>query len=63
MSITNISKPSTSLSNATKINTGVVWSADLNTWATELQTWLDTATTIDNVTKISSSITNVTKPA
>ena len=61
--ITNQAKPSTSLSNATKINTGIVWDLDLNTWDTELQTWQDTATTIDNVTKISSSITNVTKTA
>lgn len=62
MTLVNQDKPSTSIANATKINTGLVWALDLNTWAGELQTWLDTATTIDNVTKISSSITNVSKP-
>lgn len=62
MSIINTSKPTTALVNTTKINTGLVWELDLNTWVTETQTWLDTATTIDNITKISSSLTNISKP-
>jgi hypothetical protein len=62
MSITNISKPSTSLSNATKINIGLVWSADTFQWQNESRTWGETVSVIDNVTKISSSISNQSKP-
>jgi len=64
MAITsNTSKPITSLANITKTMIGLIWSLDLNTWATETQTWGDTASTIDNITKQSSSITNISKPA
>ena len=58
----NIAKPTTSIANATRINTGLVWGLDLKTWAAETQTWLDTATTIDNVARVTSSISNIAKP-
>ena len=51
MAITNISKPTTSLTNSTKINIGETWASILTTWATETQTWADTNSTIDNITK------------
>lgn len=63
MAITNISKPSSSLSNVTKVNIGLVWDADLLQWQNESRTWDDTVSVIDNVSKVSSSITNISKPA
>jgi hypothetical protein len=51
MSITNQAKPTTSLSNATKINIGETWASITTTWATEARTWADMASIIDNVNK------------
>jgi hypothetical protein len=59
----NQDKPTTSFLNATKTPTGETWGSILTTWATETQTWGDTASFIDNTTKISSSISNISKPA
>ena len=62
MSITNISKPTTTLANSTKINIGEVWNTDSFTWATESRTWDDMQSLIDNITKNSSSLTNIARP-
>ena len=62
MSITNQSKPTSSISNSTKINIGEVWNTDLNTWNAESRTWNDMQSKINNSTKITSSITNQSKP-
>ena len=58
----NTDKPTTSFSNITKINIGLVWGADLLQWQNESRTWGETVSVIDNITKISSSITNNAKP-
>jgi len=63
MAITNISKPSSSMTNQTKINIGESWATILTTWASETRSWGDMASLIDNITKISSSITNIARPA
>lgn len=62
MSITNVSKPSSSYSNITKPSFGEIWNTDLNTWTAETRTWNDTGSLIDNTSKISSSFTNVVRP-
>lgn len=62
MSITNISKPSTSLTNASKVFDYDTWTSIQTTWATETRTWAETISTMDNQTKVSASITNVNKP-
>ena len=62
MSITNETKPTTSLTNSTRINIGETWGSDLNTWAAELRTWAATISIITNSTRISSSMTNIAKP-
>ena len=51
MSITNVSKPSSSISNLTKINIGETWDSITTTWATETRTWDDMRSIIDNNTK------------
>lgn len=51
MAITNISKPSSSLTNTTKINIAETWATITTTWDTETRTWLDMASLIDNITK------------
>jgi len=62
MSITNQSKPTTTLENATKTSSGETWSSIATTWASETKTWLGVGSFMTNNTKQSTSITNVSKP-
>ncbi len=62
MSLSNISKPTTALVNTDKVSIGETWNSILTTWATETRTWDDMASLIDNISKSSSSITNIAKP-
>lgn len=62
MPITNTTKPSSSMTNTAKAVGGQIWDTDLNTWAAETRTWADTVSTIDNISRVTSSITNTTKP-
>lgn len=62
MSITNQSRPSSSMANQAKINIGETWDTNLNQWQNESRTWDDMASIIDNITKISSTIINVARP-
>lgn len=61
MAITNINRPTTSLSNPTKVSGAETWATIPTTWATETRTWLDCISLFENPTKVSSSITNVSK--
>lgn len=63
MTLTNTSKPTTSLTNTARVSFGETWATDLNTWAAELRTWADTVSLLDNTSKPSTSFTNVSKPA
>jgi hypothetical protein len=63
MPIVNQSRPSSSLTNQTKIDIGLTWDAATMTWDQALFTWDSTVSLISNATKISSSITNVARPA
>lgn len=51
------------MSNETKINIGLTWDADTLQWQNESRTWDDTVSVIDNISKVSSSITNTSKPS
>lgn len=62
MSITNQAKPTTSLTNTTRINIGETWASILTTWATETRTWADMASLIDNISKPTTSFSNIAKP-
>lgn len=62
MSITNVSKPSTSLTNASKVFDYETWATIQTQWQNESRTWQETISTMDNQTKVSASITNVNKP-
>lgn len=62
MSITNISKPIPSLTNTTKVSSAELWSTITTTWASETRTWAETISLLDNVSKPSTSITNIAKP-
>lgn len=62
MAITNISKPTTSLTNVTKVSFAELWSTIDTTWASETRTWLETASLMDNISKPSNSINNSAKP-
>lgn len=63
MAITNISKPISSMSNEVRINIGLVWNADTLQWQNESRTWDDTVSLVDNISKVSTSIINTSKPA
>lgn len=58
----NADKPTTTLANTTKVSFAETWGAIQTTWATETRTWADCASLIDNTSKPSTSITNVSKP-
>ena len=62
MSITNVSKPTTTFTNSAKVASFETWATIATTWATETRIWLDCASVIDNAARTSSSITNVAKP-
>lgn len=51
MSITNTSKPTTSLTNTTKVSFAELWSTITTTWASETRTWLDMGSLFDNISK------------
>ena len=52
MSITNTSKPSTSLTNSTKIDIQETWDSNTTTWNTETRTWDGTSSKIGNIIKV-----------
>lgn len=62
MAITNTAKPSTSLTNTTKVSFAETWATVTTTWATETRTWLETISLMDNFSKPSNSLTNTAKP-
>lgn len=62
MSITNTSKPTSSVTNTTKVAVGETWATDLNTWNAESRTWDATISIISNIAKTSSSMTNIARP-
>lgn len=61
MAITNISKPTTTLSNTTKVDIGETWDSSILDWDTEVRSWDDLASIISNTAKVSSSLTNSAK--
>lgn len=63
MSITNVSKPSTSLTNTDKISGAETWESIQTTWDSETRTWIECVSLFDNITKVTASITNTNKPA
>lgn len=62
MAITNISKPTTTLTNASKVSGSETWASITTTWASETRTWADTYSLMTNSTKVSSTLTNIVKP-
>ena len=59
----NTPKPSTSLVNTSKVSFAELWSTITTTWASETRTWADTGSLFDNTAKVTSSMTNIAKPA
>lgn len=56
MSITNISKPTTTLSNTSKAASGVTWATETHTWANDPYTWADKASNIRNAYILNSGL-------
>jgi len=59
----NEAKPTTTLTNSSKVSFGELWSTILTTYASETRTWGATASLFTNSAKQSSSIINISKPA
>lgn len=62
MSITNTSKPTTSLVNSTRVVSYETWDTNPNTWDGETRTWDECGTNMTNTNRVTSTITNVNKP-
>lgn len=62
MSITNVSKPSTSYANVARPDTGLTLAQATMTWAAQLDTWAESGSLLNNISRVSSSITNQAKP-
>jgi hypothetical protein len=58
----NVSKPTTSIVNATKVSIGETWASITSTWSAETRTWLAVSQLFTNTTRQSSAIVNVAKP-
>lgn len=63
MSITNVDKPTSSVTNTTKINIGETWGSITTSWATETRQWSQFASLLTNNARQSSTIVNTSKPA
>ncbi len=59
----NTAKPTTSITNISKIDYQETWDSNTSTWNTETRTWNDTASKMTNTSKPSTTITNLTKPS
>ena len=62
MALTNTAKPTTSLTNTTKVINSEKWATIVTTWASEVRTWAEMISTWDNESKPSTTFTNVSKP-
>ena len=63
MSITNVSRPSTSLTNTDNRPVNYeTWDSNTTTWDTEVRTWDEMGAIWDNTDKPSTSITNINRP-
>ena len=61
--ITNVAKPSSSLTNSAKVVGYETWASITTTYASETRTWAETGTIFTNALRPSSSLTNIAKPA
>lgn len=62
MAIVNTAKPTTSITNVTRVLDYETWASISTTWASETRTWEQVATLLTNTSRPSASITNVAKP-
>ena len=51
MAITNVSKPTTSFSNSSKVSIGETWATITTTWAAETRTWLAVSQLFTNTSR------------
>lgn len=62
MALVNTSKPTTTLTNVTKVNFAELWGTISTTWASETRTWSATGSAFTNVLKPSTTLSNTVKP-
>ena len=62
MTTVNTAKPTTSVVNLARPADGETWASIATTWASELESWAESGSFLDNVARVSSSMTNVAKP-
>jgi hypothetical protein len=59
----NVSRPSANLTNVDAPRKGVRWQDETMAWSAESRTWAETAEIMDNDTRPTPSMINVTKPS
>lgn len=52
MAITNTTKPTTTLSNTSKVSTGATWATITTTWDSEPNTWLGVSQLLTNTIRV-----------
>lgn len=62
MAIINTSKPTSSISNSSRVVSYETWDSNTTTWNTEVRTWDEMAAIMDNTSKPTTSIINTNKP-
>ena len=58
----NTSKPTTSIANSNKPQVGETWATEPYTWTVESRTWLAISKLISNVSKPTTTLSNVARP-
>ena len=62
MSITNVTRPSDSMTNSSKPFHEVTWDSNTTTWDTETRTWDEMASIVTNDSRPSTSMINISRP-
>jgi len=63
MALTNVSKPTTTLTNTDKVSFAELWSTITTTYDSETRTWDATGSLFSNPSKPTTSFSNEAKPA
>lgn len=59
----NQTKPPTSYTNTARPDIGLTWEDATMTWAAQTDTWGESGSLLNNVSRVSSSMTNIARPA
>jgi hypothetical protein len=61
--ITNTDRPTTTITNTTRVPSGETWAIITTTWAAETRTWAESGSFITPTARPTTVITNLDKPS